>query len=97
AALFNALKLEKIMTGFMLMMIVAIGAFNIVSTLVMTVADKQADIAILRTMGAGQRTIMGIFLVQGSLAGITGVGIGAVIGVTLSLNFASIGTRLQSL
>lgn len=97
AALFNALKLEKIMTGFMLMMIVAIGAFNIVSTLVMTVADKQADIAILRTMGAGQRTIMGIFLVQGSLAGLAGVGIGAVIGITLSLNFSSIGMRVQNL
>ena len=95
AALFNALKLEKIMTGFMLMMIVAIGAFNIVSTLVMSVADKQADIAILRTMGAGQRTIMGIFVVQGALAGVAGVLLGAVVGITLVVNFEAIGSRLQ--
>src|SRR5690606_1130810 len=80
AALFNALRLEKIMTWFMLMMIVAIGAFNIVSTLVMVVAEKQADIAILRTMGAGQRTVMGIFVVQGSVVGMLGVVLGAVSG-----------------
>jgi len=97
ASLFNALKLEKIMTWFMLMMIVAIGAFNIVSTLVMAVADKQADIAILRTMGAGERTIMGIFLVQGSLVGVAGVLLGAVTGILLTVNFAAVGSLLQNI
>jgi lipoprotein-releasing system permease protein len=97
AALFNALKLEKVMTWFMLMMIVAIGAFNIVSTLVMVVAEKQADIAILRTMGAGQRTVMGIFVVQGSVVGVLGVLLGAVIGILVAINFNSISGYLESL
>ncbi len=97
AALFNALKLEKVMTWFMLMMIVAIGAFNIVSTLVMVVAEKQADIAILRTMGAGQRTVMGIFVVQGSVVGMLGVLLGAVIGILIAINFNSISGYLENL
>jgi lipoprotein-releasing system permease protein len=97
AALFNALRLEKIMTWFMLMMIVAIGAFNIVSTLVMVVAEKQADIAILRTMGAGQRTVMGIFVVQGSVVGLLGVLLGAVTGIVLALNFNGISSFLEQL
>lgn len=97
ASLFNALKLEKIMTWFMLMMIVAIGAFNIVSTLVMTVADKQADIAILRTMGAGQGTIMGIFMVQGAMSGVIGVGLGAVLGILLTLNFTPLSRAIESI
>jgi len=78
-------------------MIVAIGAFNIVSTLVMVVAEKQADIAILRTMGAGQRTVMGIFVVQGSVVGLIGVLIGAVAGIVLALNFTGISTYLEQL
>jgi lipoprotein-releasing system permease protein len=97
AALFNALKLEKVMTWFMLMMIVAIGAFNIVSTLVMVVAEKQADIAILRTMGAGQRTVMGIFVVQGSVVGLLGVLLGAVIGILIAINFNGFSGYLESL
>jgi hypothetical protein len=68
ASLFDALRLEKTMTGFMLLMIVVIGAVNIVSTLVMVVADKSADIAILRTMGASRGTIMSIFVTQGTTA-----------------------------
>jgi len=82
--LFDALRLEKIMTGFMLLMIVIIGAVNIVATLVMTVADKQADIAILRTMGASRRAIMSVFMVQGLAAGIMGTVLGVVGGVVLS-------------
>jgi len=97
ASLFNALKLEKIMTWFMLMMIVAIGAFNIISTLVMAVADKQADIAILRTMGASQRTVMGIFVVQGSLTGIIGVVLGAILGILLTVNFAALSGFIQNI
>ncbi len=96
AALFNALKLEKVMTWFMLMMIVAIGAFNIVSTLVMVVAEKQADIAILRTMGASQRTVMGIFLVQGSTVGVIGILLGAVTGILTAANFASLSGILEN-
>jgi lipoprotein-releasing system permease protein len=96
AALFNALKLEKIMTTLMLMMIVAIGAFNIVSTLVMIVAEKQADIAILRTMGAGQGTILGIFLVQGSMIGVLGIIAGAVSGVVIAINFTPIAIWLEN-
>jgi lipoprotein-releasing system permease protein len=96
ASLFNALKLEKIMTGFMLMMIVAIGAFNIVSTLVMVVGEKQADIAILRTMGASQHTIMGIFLVQGSVIGVGGIALGASLGVVVATHFTPISRTLES-
>lgn len=88
ASLFNALKLEKVMTSFMLMMIVAIGAFNIVSTLVMVVSDKQADIAILRTMGASQTTVMSIFMVQGFVVGLLGTLAGAAAGLLVVLNFS---------
>lgn len=84
-SLFDALRMEKILTGFMLLMIVVIGAVNIVSTLVMAVADKSADIAILRTMGAGRATVMAVFVVQGFAAGILGTLLGAAAGITLSL------------
>jgi lipoprotein-releasing system permease protein len=95
SSLFNALRLEKLLTWFMLMMIVAIGAFNIVSTLVMVVAEKQADIAILRTMGARQQTIMGIFLVQGALIGIAGIALGAVTGIVLATHFNGIARFIE--
>lgn len=97
ASLFNALKMEKLMTWFMLMMIVAIGAFNIISTLVMVVSEKKADIAILRTMGAGEHTIMGIFIVQGTVVGILGTLAGALLGVTVAANFSAISSALDEL
>lgn len=97
ASLFNALRLEKFMTWLMLMMIVAIGAFNIVSTLVMVVAEKQADIAILRTMGAGQGTILAIFLVQGSTVGVFGITLGALVGTAIATNFTAIASTLEQL
>jgi len=84
ASLFNALRMEKRMTGFMLLMIVIIGAVNIVSTLVMVVADKRADIAILRTMGASRAGIMGIFVTQGMGAGLLGTLAGTMLGVLLA-------------
>lgn len=87
-SLFDALRMEKVLTGFMLLMIVIIGAVNIIATLVMTVADKSADIAILRTMGAGRRTVMAVFVIQGFAAGVMGTLLGAVAGVALT---ASIG------
>lgn len=97
ASLFNALRLEKFMTWLMLMMIVAIGAFNIVSTLVMVVAEKQADIAILRTMGAGQGTILAIFLVQGSTVGVMGITLGALVGTAIATHFQPIAHALEQI
>ncbi|MGM0953266.1 MAG: lipoprotein-releasing ABC transporter permease subunit [Pseudomonadota bacterium] len=79
--LFQAIRMEKTMIGLLLMFIVAVAAFNIVSTLVMVVTDKTADIAILRTMGATPGRIMRIFIVQGAVIGIFGTLVGTVLGV----------------
>ena len=76
--------MEKFLTAFILLMIVVIGAVNIISTLVMFVSDKSADIAILRTMGASQASIMTIFIVQGLFAGILGTVLGAVLGLGIA-------------
>ena len=86
ANFFRAVQIEKNMMFIILSLIVAVAAFNIVSTLVMAVTDKQADIAILRTLGASPHSIMGIFIVQGALIGFIGLGLGVVGGVTLALN-----------
>ncbi|MBX2836406.1 MAG: lipoprotein-releasing ABC transporter permease subunit [Gammaproteobacteria bacterium] len=83
---FLAVKMEKTMMFIILSMIVAVAAFNIVSTLVMMVQDKQSDIAILRTQGASPRSIMGIFLVQGTLIGVLGTIAGLIGGVLLATN-----------
>ena len=69
---FTAVQLEKRLMFIILTLIVAVAAFNLVSTLVMTVTDKNADIAILRTLGASPRSVMGIFMVQGAAAGVIG-------------------------
>jgi len=95
ASLFNALNMEKFLTTFMLLMIVVIGAVNIISTLVMVVSDKSADIAILRTMGASRQTIMQIFILQGLVAGTIGTGIGAVLGIGLANNITNISLSLE--
>ena len=97
ASLFNALKMEKIMTWFMLMMIVAVGAFTIVSTLVMVVSEKKSDIAILRTMGASEQSVMGIFIIQGLLIGISGTVLGAVLGLLIAANFEFLGELIEML
>lgn len=89
-SLFDALRMEKVLTGFMLLMIVIIGAVNIVATLVMAVADKSADIAILRTMGASRMTVMSVFVIQGFAAGVLGTLLGAAGGVLLSLYIGDI-------
>jgi len=78
--LYQAISVEKRMIALLLLLIVAVAAFNIVSTLVMVVADKKADIAILRTMGASSAQIMRIFIVQGSLIGIIGTLAGVLLG-----------------
>jgi lipoprotein-releasing system permease protein len=83
---FDAVQIEKRLMGIILTLIVAVAAFNLVSTLVMTVTDKQADIAILRTLGASPRSIMGIFMVQGSAAGIIGTLAGVLLGLLIALN-----------
>ena len=69
-----------------LTLIVAVAAFNLVTTLVMTVTDKRADIAILRTLGASPRSIMSIFMVQGAVAGIVGTGLGVLFGLLVAFN-----------
>jgi lipoprotein-releasing system permease protein len=86
AVWFAAVQSQKRMMFIILTMIVAVAAFNLVSTLVMTVKDKQADIAILRTLGSSPRSIMKIFMVQGTLVGLLGAGLGVLLGVTVALN-----------
>ncbi len=89
-SLFSAMKMEKTMIGLLLLLIVAVAAFNIIATLIMVVADKRADIAILRTLGATPRQIMAIFMVQGSIIGLTGTLIGTVLGVLGALNVSAL-------
>lgn len=88
--LFRAVRMEKLVMFVILSMIIAVAAFNIISTLIMVVTDKQADIAILRTMGASPKTIMRIFIVQGSLIGIVGTLLGVIGGVLLATNVETI-------
>jgi len=83
---FDAVQIEKRMMFIILTLIVAVAAFNLVSTLVMTVTDKRADIAILRTLGASPRSVMGIFVVQGALAGIVGTAGGVALGLLVAFN-----------
>ena len=97
AALFNALNMEKLLTSFMLLMIVVIGAVNIISTLVMVVSDKTSDVAILRTMGASRSIIMKIFVVQGLIVGIVGTTIGALLGLLLANNITKLSLWLEQL
>ena len=86
ANFFRAVAIEKNMMFIILSLIVAVAAFNLVSTLVMAVTDKQADIAILRTLGARPLSIMTVFIVQGALVGFIGLGLGIAGGVALALN-----------
>jgi lipoprotein-releasing system permease protein len=83
---FAAVQLEKRMMFIILTLIVAVAAFNLVSTLVMTVTDKRADIAILRTLGASPKSIMGVFMVQGAMVGVIGTGLGLLLGLGLAFN-----------
>jgi lipoprotein-releasing system permease protein len=94
--LFRAVKMEKKMMFILLIFIIFVAAFNIVSTLVMVVTDKQSDIAILRTLGASPGTIMRIFIVQGSLNGIIGTIIGVIGGVALASNLQQVVAIIES-
>jgi len=97
ANFFRAVQTEKLVMFIILSLIVGVAAFNIVSTLVMVVQDKQSDIAILRTLGASPRSIMMIFMVQGSIIGVIGTLLGVVGGIALALNVESLVPVLETL
>ncbi|MGV0984591.1 MAG: lipoprotein-releasing ABC transporter permease subunit [Limnohabitans sp.] len=94
---FAAVQVEKRMMFIILTLIVAVAAFNLVSTLVMTVTDKRADIAILRTLGASPRSIMGIFVVQGATVGVIGTVSGLLLGLLVAFNIDVIVPALEKL
>jgi lipoprotein-releasing system permease protein len=93
---FSAVELEKRLMFIILTLIVAVAAFNLVSTLVMTVTDKQADIAILRTLGASPRSVMSIFMVQGALSGVIGTLAGVAFGLLIAFNVGSIVALIEA-
>ncbi len=94
---FDAVQLEKRLMFIILTLIVAVAAFNLVSTLVMTVTDKTSDIAILRTMGASPQSIMTIFMLQGATAGLMGTISGLVMGLIIAFNVGSIVSAIEQL
>ena len=94
---FSAVELEKRLMFIILTLIVAVAAFNLVSTLVMTVTDKQSDIAILRTLGASPRSVMAIFMVQGALAGVIGTLAGVAFGLLIAFNVGTIVAAIEAL
>ena len=93
---FAAVQVEKRLMFIILTLIVAVAAFNLVSTLVMTVTDKRADIAILRTLGATPRSIMGIFMVQGAASGVIGTLAGVLLGLLVAFNIDVIVPAIES-
>jgi len=93
--LFKALRTEKVVMFIILLLIVAVAAFNIISTLVMTVNDKQADIAILRTIGMTPGSLMTIFIIQGMVIGLIGTLLGIALGVPVALNVNDIVTAVE--
>lgn len=95
--LYQAIRMEKAMIGLLLLLIVAVAAFNIISTLVMVVNDKKGDIAILRTLGSTPAQIMAIFMVQGTVIGVVGTFIGAVVGIIAALNVSAAISLLEGL
>jgi lipoprotein-releasing system permease protein len=94
---FSAVQVEKRMMFIILTLIVAVAAFNLVSTLVMTVTDKRADIAILRTLGSSPKSIMGIFVVQGAMVGVGGTLIGLMLGLLVAYNIDVIVPAIEQL
>lgn len=94
-SLFGAMKMEKTMIGLLLLLIVAVAAFNIIATLIMVVADKRTDIAILRTLGMTPREIMTIFMVQGTVIGVIGTVVGGTLGVIAAFNVTAIVSALE--
>ena len=94
---FDAVQLEKRLMFIILTLIVAVAAFNLVSTLVMTVTDKQSDIAILRTLGASPGSIMRIFMIQGATSGIVGTAAGVALGLLVAFNIGTLVPALERL
>ena len=94
---FDAVQLEKRLMFIILTLIVAVAAFNLVSTLVMTVTDKRADIAILRTLGASPGAIMRIFMIQGATSGIAGTAAGVALGLLVAFNIGTLVPALERL
>jgi len=94
---FAAVQVEKRMMFIILTLIVAVAAFNLVSTLVMTVTDKRADIAILRTLGASPGSIMAVFMVQGAMVGVMGTGAGLLLGLSVATQIDVIVPALEHL
>ncbi|MGE8233301.1 MAG: lipoprotein-releasing ABC transporter permease subunit [Stenotrophomonas sp.] len=97
ANLYHSLRMEKTVMGILLSLIVAMGAFNLVSSQVMLVTDKQADIAILRTLGLTPGGVMQVFMVQGTLIGVFGTIVGVISGITLTLNLERILGLIESI
>lgn len=95
--LYQAIHMSKNLVGLLLFLIIAIAAFNLVSTLIMVVVDKHGDIAILRTLGASSREIVGIFMVQGGLIGLIGTGIGTLLGILMALGVTDFVQWLEQL
>jgi lipoprotein-releasing system permease protein len=91
------MQMEKTMIALLLLLIIAVAAFNIISTLIMVVADKRTDIAILRTLGMTPMQVMAVFMVQGSVIGLVGVLTGGVLGVLLALNLTPWVSALENL
>ncbi|MEM7027724.1 MAG: lipoprotein-releasing ABC transporter permease subunit [Pseudomonadota bacterium] len=97
ANFFRALKTEKTVMFVILTLIVAVAAFNIISTLVMMVSDKQSDIAVLRTLGASPGSILKIFMIQGTIIGLVGIILGVIGGVWLASNIETIVPAIESM
>jgi lipoprotein-releasing system permease protein len=96
ANLFRAIQIEKRMMFIIMVLIITVASFNVVSTLVMLVTDKQADIAILRTLGAAPGSVMQIFMVQGAVIGVIGTVLGVAGGVALALNIDTVVPALEA-
>ena len=96
-SLFAAVKMEKIMVGILLLAVIAVAAFNIISTLTMSVTEKARDIAVLRVMGFTSLGVMGLFLGHGLLIGSVGITIGAILGVCLAIWISDIASLVEGL
>lgn len=96
-SLFTAVQMEKITVGLLLLSVVAVAAFNIVSTLTMSVTEKRTDIAVLRVLGASSRSILLVFIGYGMLLGVMGVVLGAMLGVTLALHISEFATLVEQI
>jgi lipoprotein-releasing system permease protein len=95
AAYFRAVRIEKLMMGLMMLLIVAVAAFNIVASLVMVVTDKRMDIAMLRTLGLTPSEVLGVFVTQGTVIGWMGTGLGVALGTLLAYNVGDVAAWLQ--